>query len=140
MTTEPTRFTAYQELLVDYVPRPISSDAQYRRVLTQIDSLMKKRRPTRAEEDLLELLSTVVVQYEANTHPAPYVTPAKMLEHLIDARGVTRAQVARDTGIPQSTLTNILHGRRGISKVNADRLARYFHVALTAFIETAEAS
>jgi HTH-type transcriptional regulator/antitoxin HigA len=138
MTTEPAQFSAYQELLVDFVPRPISSEAQYRRVMKQIDALMKKRRPTRAEEDLLELLSTVVVGYEAKAHPAPHVSPAQMLEHLIEASGVTKAQIARDTGIAQSTLTNVIRGRRGISKVNAGRLAKYFHVAPTAFIEVAE--
>ena len=138
MTTEPAQFTAYQELLVDYIPRPISSGTQYRRVMKQIDSLMKRRRRTRAEEDLLELLSTVVVQYETKVHPAPHVSPAEMLAHLIEVHGVTKAQVARDIGIAQSTLTNVICGRRGISKANAGKLARYFHVAPTAFIESAE--
>ncbi len=39
-----------------------------------------------------------------------------------------KAEVARATGIPRSTITNVLSGRRQISKENVIRLAAYFHV------------
>jgi len=138
MTTKTVDITAYQELLLDFTPRPISSDAQYRRVMKQIDGLMKRRNLARAEEDLLELLSTLVVQYETKVHSAPNVSPGEMLAHLIEARGVTRAQVARETGIAQATITNVINGNRGISTANVTTLASYFHVSPTAFIEGAE--
>jgi plasmid maintenance system antidote protein VapI len=57
-----------------------------------------------------------------------------MLAHLIEARQLTRAEVARATNIPRATITNILNGARGISKANALRLADFFHVARTAFL------
>ena len=138
MTTKTVDVTAYQSLLLDFTPRPISTKAQYKRVMRQIDRLMKKRRLGRAEEDLLGLLSTLVVQYESRTYPAPKVSPGEMLAHLIEARGVAKAQVARETGIAQSTITNAINGTRGISKANVTRLAAYFHVSPTAFIEGAE--
>ena len=138
MTTKTVDVTAYQSLLLDFTPRPISTQSQYKRVMRQIDKLIKKCRLSRAEEDFLELLSTLIVQYESRVYPAPKVSPGEMLAHLIEARGVTRAEVARETGIAQSTITNAINGTRGISKANITNLAAYFHVSPTAFIAGAE--
>ena len=56
--------TTYETLLQEFVPRPISSQRAYRRTLKQIDGLIRKAKRSRAEDDLLELLSTLVEQYE----------------------------------------------------------------------------
>lgn len=49
--------TPYEQLLLEFAPRTIRSQAQYERVLRQIDRLMRKPKLTRAEDDLLELLA-----------------------------------------------------------------------------------
>ncbi|HEV2969034.1 MAG TPA: hypothetical protein VGY55_03525 [Pirellulales bacterium] len=36
--------------------------------------------------------------------------------------------------IPRATISNILNGTRGISKLNAMRLAEFFHATKTAFL------
>ncbi len=123
----------YEALLLDAKPRPIRNEREYRRVLRYVEKHMEPR-PSRAKGDLLELLSTLIAQYESQAYPAPSVSPREMLAHLIEARQLTRAEVARATSIPRSTITNILNGTRGISKANALRLADFFHVARTAFL------
>jgi HTH-type transcriptional regulator / antitoxin HigA len=131
MTTKTSRTgrTSYDELLAQFKPRPISSELQYRRVMRQIDELMRMRSPTRAQEDLLELLSALVGLYEERRFPAPDVTPGQVLAHLIELRGVSRADVARATGIARQTITNIVTGTRGISAANRSKLAAYFQVS-----------
>lgn len=49
-----------QTLLQEFVPRPIASQRAYRRTLTQIDGIIRKAKRSRAEDDLLELLATLV--------------------------------------------------------------------------------
>jgi plasmid maintenance system antidote protein VapI len=58
-----------------------------------------------------------------------------MLEHLLEVRGITKAQLAKETGIVRSVLTNVVAGRRTLSKGNAARLARYFRVPLELLIQ-----
>ncbi len=125
--------TAYQSLLLDFTPRPIRTQREYRRALAFIEKHMQPR-PPKPEADLLELLSTLVVDYESNAYPDAKVSPGEMLTHLIDARGVTKAELARDTGIARATITNVIHGERGISKANAVALADYFHVNPALFL------
>lgn len=129
--------TAYRSLLLDYLPRPIRSRAAYGRALRQVEELMSRPHLGRAQSEMVELLSTLVEQYESAEHPTPDAEPVEILRHLIEARGVTRAALAREAGIPRSVLTNVLAGRRAISKANAARLAKYFGVSVSVFIESA---
>jgi HTH-type transcriptional regulator/antitoxin HigA len=89
------------------------------------------------ESEMVELLSTLIEQYEAVEYPTPDCSPAEMLEHLLEARGLSKAQLARDADIPRSVITNVLAGRRAISKATAIKLARYFRLPLHLFIEAA---
>lgn len=130
--------TEYQSLLLDFIPRPVQAEAEYRRTMRQIDRLMKKEKLSRAESQLLELLATLAEQYESAEHPTPKASQAELLSHLLDARGCSQAAVARETGVPESVLTNVLKGRRKISQTNIARLAQYFHVSPAAFIESAD--
>jgi len=56
------------------------------------------------------------------------------LKNLLDAKGVTPAGVAKATGIPPATISNVLARRRGISKANAVVLGKYFGVSATVFL------
>jgi HTH-type transcriptional regulator/antitoxin HigA len=91
--------------------------------------LMRKRNATRAEEDLLEVLATLIARYEERHFPAPDVTPGEVLAHLIEVRGLSKAELARATGIPRQTITNIVSGTRGISAANRVAFAKFFHVS-----------
>ncbi len=125
-------------LLLEHRPRPIRSESAYKRMLGQVDQLMAKQRLSHAERDLVDLLSTLIMQYESEVYPVPEVTPGEMLAHLIDARGISKAQLAREVGIPRATLTNVVNGSRGISKASAAKLGAYFHVSPAAFIPSGE--
>jgi HTH-type transcriptional regulator/antitoxin HigA len=121
--------TPYEQLLLEFAPRAIRSRTQYKRVLRQVDCLMRRPRRTRAEDDLLELLASLVAQYEQTRFPAPDVTPGQMIAHLMEARNATEAEVAAATAIPAQTITRFIDGSRAIDKANGAKLAKYFHVS-----------
>ena len=127
--------TAYQSLLLDFTPRPIHGEREYRRALAFIEKHMTPH-PPKAEGELLELLSTLVAEYESRQFPVPDASPGEMLAHLIESRGVTKAEVGRATGIPRATITSAIAGQRGISKASAVALANYFHVSPAIFLSS----
>jgi HTH-type transcriptional regulator/antitoxin HigA len=51
-----------------------------------------------------------------------------MVRHLIEARGVTQAMVAAETGIAESALSEMLAGKRRMAVKHVKALARYFGV------------
>jgi HTH-type transcriptional regulator / antitoxin HigA len=126
--------TPYERLLLEFAPRAIRGNSDYERVLRQIDRLMRRPKLTRAEDDLLELLASLVAQYEQTRFPAPDVTPGEMVAHLMEARGVTLAEIARATGLPTRTITGFINGSQVIRKASRAKLARYFHVSPDLFL------
>ncbi|HEX6964041.1 MAG TPA: helix-turn-helix transcriptional regulator [Lacipirellula sp.] len=96
---------------------------------------MKKPRLTAAEGKLLDLLARLVDDYEETVYPTPYVAPARMIEHLMNARGASQAELARGAGISRSTVSEMLKGKRAVSVDNAFRLGAFFHVDPTLFLE-----
>src|SRR5437899_897287 len=108
--------TTYDALLLDVRPRPIRSKAAYQRALRHVERLMSRPHLSRAESEMVELLSLLIEQHEAVEHPTPECSPAGLLEHLLEARALSKAELARQTGIPRSVITNVLAGRRALSK------------------------
>jgi antitoxin component HigA of HigAB toxin-antitoxin module len=127
--------TGYDRLLLKVKPQPIRTKADYRRVLEQLDELMEPH-PPREVALMIDLLATLVQQYEAKRNAArAAVSPAASLAELLESRELTAAEVSRETGMSRSVLSNALAGRRGISKAGALKLAAYFRVPATVFIQ-----
>ena len=135
-----TKLSTYDSLLLEYKPRAFLNDREHRRALRQVEELIQQNgpKPSRAEGELIAVLSTLIESYEVDRIPRQKPTPAKMLAHLIDAKQVTKAEVARIAKIPRSTITNVVSGRRQISKENVAKLAAYFHVDPSVFLPEAD--
>ena len=82
----------------------------------------------------MELLSKLVNDYEEELYPTPEAPPRDILQHLLDNSGKSQAEFARSVGIPRSTISEVLKGKRAISVENAFRLAEYFHVEPSLFL------
>ena len=124
----------YTDLLVRYVPRVIRSERAHGRALGKIDALMAIARPSKAQQGILDLLVETVERYEEQTLPTPDLSSSELLAHLIDVREITQAELARATSICRSSVSDMLAGRRQISKANAVKLADYFGVDAALFI------
>ena len=128
--------TSYKNLLQDVVPRPITSQQAYQRALRQIERLMRSARKTRATGDMIELLATLIEQYELRQgYSDPQLCPRDRLAGLIEARQMTQTELSALSGVPRTTINEILHGKRGISKANAGRLAKFFGARIEEFID-----
>ena len=130
--------STYDELLLEIRPQPIRTPAQYRRALKQLDALMEPH-PPRERGMMIDMLATLVQQYETGRFPASQkLSPSDTLAELLEARQVSQAEASRATHIPRSVLSNVLAGRRGLSKGNAVRLARYFRVPVDVLLDDVE--
>ena len=62
---------------------------------------------------------------------------AEMLAHLIEAKGVSQANVSRATGIAPQTVSEILAGKRQLPKARIKILAEFFGLRPSVFFTTA---
>ncbi|MBY0526361.1 MAG: helix-turn-helix domain-containing protein [Gemmataceae bacterium] len=123
----------YLALIRRFPLRPIRSDKELDSAVETIHSLIDRDSLDPAEEDYLEVLGDLVQRYEAEEHPMAPVSDADLLAHLIEAKQVTQTQVATTTGIAESTISEVLSGKRGLSRRHIGALASFFHISPAAF-------
>jgi len=125
--------TKYARLLARAQPVVIETEGEYKRMLGQLDELWDKDL-TREENRLFDLLVRLIQDYEdRNCPPLEAATPLDVLKHLMEARDVAPKDLWEPLGSKGAT-SEILNGKRGISKAQAKRLARFFSVSAELFI------
>lgn len=124
----------YLELVRRLPLRPLRSEKELDAAIEMIDSLIDRPSLGAGEQDYLNVLGDLVKAYENEHYPMPAVSDARMLRHLIKAKGVTQTQVSRATGIANSTFSAVLNGTRQLTRHHIGQLASYFHVEPGAFM------
>jgi HTH-type transcriptional regulator / antitoxin HigA len=112
---------------------PIESDAELDRAIAVINSLLDKPTLSPGEQGYLDVLSDIVEKYESAEHPMEPVSDADMLQHLIEAKGVSQGDVSRATKIGHSVIADVFAGKRELSRSQIAKLAKYFDVEPTVF-------
>jgi HTH-type transcriptional regulator/antitoxin HigA len=123
----------YLELVVQFPLRPIHSDKELDEAVRMVDSLLDRQNREPEEEDYLEVLGDLIKRYESEAHPMAPVSDAEMLSHLIEAKGVSQTEISKATGIADSTISEILKGKRFLNRDHIGKLAKYFHVSPDVF-------
>lgn len=82
-------------------------------------------------EPLIDLIARYMLEWENANDPwaGQPATPRDVLASLMRDRKVTQSQLEQAGVIAQSTLSQILNGKREISKTNAKKLGTYFKVS-----------
>jgi HTH-type transcriptional regulator/antitoxin HigA len=124
----------YRKLLGEAVPVAIRTEEEYRRLLDTAAGLMEKPEDEISEEEgrLLELLSILIEEYENRAHPLPKAKPHKMLAYLLKEKNMKPSDLW--TVLPKSRVSEILNGKRSISKAQAKHLAELLHVPVELFV------
>lgn len=125
----------YGRLLAKAAPTVISSEAENDRLLGIVESLMAKGEDNLSPEEdaLLDLLVDLIHDFEAKAYPRPKSAPHEMLEFLLEQRDLRPSDLAPVIG-SKSRLSEILAGKRSISKEQAKKLAEFFRVGAALFI------
>lgn len=119
---------SYLNLVVEYPLTSIKSQDELEAAQAMIDRLVTKGILDDGEELYLDALSDLVGAYEDVHYPIPPASDADMLRHLMDANDVTQVELHRKTGIPKSTISEVLSGKKPFSKSMIRTLADFFKV------------
>jgi HTH-type transcriptional regulator/antitoxin HigA len=119
---------SYLELVVVFPLVSIQSDEHLHAASQVIDELLAKGKLDHGEEMYLDALSDLVATYEDKHFPMAPASDADMLRHLLDMKGVTQADVSKATGIPKSSMSEVIAGKKPFSRQMIRLLADYFHV------------
>jgi HTH-type transcriptional regulator/antitoxin HigA len=132
-TTTEIRDSVYAELLARSLPRPIHTETERARFAETLLALDDRDDLSPEEEALAEVLTLLIEDYEEKNYPLPQVSPHETLNALMEERGLKHKDIWPVLG-NKGAATEVLSGRRSISKTQAKRLAEFFHVPVDLFV------
>ncbi|MGA3190504.1 MAG: transcriptional regulator [Bryobacteraceae bacterium] len=132
-TTIEIKEAVYAKLLAKSLPRPIQSEAEHTRLMEILLRLDEREDLSPEEDALAEVLTLLIEDYEEKHHPLPRISPTESLNALMEERGLKHKDIWPVLG-NKGAATEILSGRRSISKAQAKRLAEFLRVPVDLFI------
>ncbi|HLG16092.1 MAG TPA: transcriptional regulator [Blastocatellia bacterium] len=124
----------YVRLLARAAPAVIRTEAECRRVEDEIGKLLRKgEKLTPEEERLLDLLSALVERYEDETEDFPNSPPHRIVRFLMDHNDLQQIDLVKIFG-SSGRVSEVINGKRGISKTQAKALGDFFKVSPEIFI------
>lgn len=118
---------------------PITDNESLERVtraLEELDRTMQEEGHPHPLAEFSNLVMHRIVAYENEHHPIDdsEVSGAQMLASLMEERELSQRQLAKETGIQQSTISQLINGKREFTADHIRRLSKYFKCNPSLFI------
>ncbi|MEG3880339.1 transcriptional regulator [Microcoleus sp. herbarium7] len=123
----------YGNLLAEIVPQAIESEEEYDRLLAVAQRLTFAKNSTPEERVLYKLLVTLIEVYETENYPMDKPDPHEILQHIMESSRTRQADLVGIIG-SSGVVSEVVNGKRAISKAQAKALGDYFKVSPSLFI------
>ena len=124
----------YGKLLTKYLPKVITNQAENQRALDIAETLSNKHDLIPEEEQLLDLLITLIEKFETEQYTFDNnSTPLSRLHFLMEANNLCQSDLLDIFGSKGIAL-EVLNGKRQISKTHAIKLGKKFNVDPALFL------
>ncbi len=123
----------YRTLVGKSLPHVIHTEAENEHYAKILESLDAKPNSTPAEEELAELLTVLIENFENQHYSLEKASPIESVMALMEANGLKRKDLVDVFGTP-SIVSDVLNGNRNLTTEHIRRLSERFHVSPELFI------
>jgi HTH-type transcriptional regulator / antitoxin HigA len=126
----------YAQLLTKYQPKVIETEQEYRQALTVVEYFVFKKERTPEELALYDLAIMLVKEYESKICSMQIwrnQSPTEMLQYLLETSGKKQSDLVGIIG-SSGIVSEVVNGKRSISKSQAKKLGEIFQVSPSLFI------
>lgn len=124
--------SAYLKLLEQFPPRPITSEEQAAATQEVIDALLDQEELSNDEAEYLDVLGTLLHDYEEKQDLIPDIYGVELLKVLLKERGMRQKEL-----VPifktESIISAIMNGQRKFTVEHIQGLAEFFHCSTAVF-------
>ena len=128
---------SYLAMVRAFPLRPLRCETDLDRAIAIIDSLITRDDLDEGEQDYLDVLSDLVHKYESENDPIPPVTDADMVRFLLESNNMTQTQLAERSEVAESTISEILAGKRKLSRRHIAAFSIVFRLSPAVFFPEA---
>lgn len=124
----------YIEIITTFPPRPITCEAELIATQNRIDSIVNRRNLTQDDRDYLNVLGTLIYDYEQKHEPMPVLKGIKLLKALMIEDNIQEKDLI-DIFESESWVSEVMNGKRELTVSQIQKLAKFFHLSPVAFLE-----
>jgi HTH-type transcriptional regulator/antitoxin HigA len=125
--------TMYGQLLGKFQPKIIKTIEEYNEANRILLDLMLRTERSPEETELLQLIAMIIQEFDKRQEQPEPASPQEVLLHLMEERELKQADLVGKIG-SKGVVSEIVNGKRSISKSQAKTLAEIFHVSSSLFI------
>ena len=125
----------YARLANRVIVKAIETEEEYDRMVAAVEELMDKGEDRLSPEEsaLLETMAILIQAYDEQHYTLPATPPHEMLAYLVETSGRPTKDLLPIFGT-RGRVSEVLNGKRSISKEQARKLAAFFKVTADLFI------
>jgi HTH-type transcriptional regulator/antitoxin HigA len=124
----------YGALLATALPAVIKTEEENERMLAVAEQLIDKGQSRTPEEDqLFELVTKLIEDFEDEHYPVPDAPPHRVLQFLMEQNDLRQSDLLPIFG-SRGYVSDVVNGKRAISKSHAKALGKMFQVSPDVFI------
>jgi HTH-type transcriptional regulator / antitoxin HigA len=127
----------YLQLIQQFPPRTINNDRELEATVAVIDNLLDLPFLSSEESDYLNVLGTLVFDYEKRIEPISDIYGVELLKVLITERRLIQKDL-----VPifktESIISEILNGKRQLTLRHIQELAQFFNLSPAVFLPQAK--
>ncbi|MFM7877338.1 MAG: type II toxin-antitoxin system HigA family antitoxin [Microcystis panniformis] len=118
----------YLELLKQYPPRPIHNEEDLDMMQEVINRLLDKPQLTVEEREYLNVLGSLIYEYEENQEPIPDIYGLELLKFILEERNLQKQDLL-SIFESKSTLDDIFDGLQELTPIYIQKLANFLNIS-----------
>ena len=122
----------YASLLSEAQPEVVRDEAQNDVYIARLEALTSKESTTPAEEKLIELLPVLIENFEAKHYSVQASGPLDVIRHLMEENHLRQKDLV-DVFVTESIVSDVLNGKRDLTKDHIRKLSARFGVSPALF-------
>ncbi len=123
----------YSQLLVKFQPKVIENEVEYQEYSNILLELMMNTNRSSEETAILKLIASLIKEFDEKQEQPKPATPHEILQHLMEEHNMRQVDLVDKIG-SKGVVSEVVNGKRSISKSQAKTLADIFNVSPALFI------
>jgi HTH-type transcriptional regulator / antitoxin HigA len=121
------------KMIAKGAPHVIHNDTELAAYTEALFHLTSLSRPSRSEEEAIELLTLLIERYEAEHYSISTSDPVSVVRFLLEHQNLTQRDLIPEFG-SESAVSMFLSGQRNLTLEQVRRLSSRFHLSSDVFI------
>ncbi len=123
----------YLQLVNTFPPRPINNEAELLATQNQIDAIIDRQNITQDDKDYLEVLGTLVYDYEQKHEPMPVLEGIELLKALMSEENLQPCDLI-SIFEDESTVAEVLEKKQEMTAKQVQKLGDFFQISPIRFL------